>query len=292
MIHSMTGFGRGEAADSQYKVTVEMKSVNHRYLDISIRVPKKLGFLESAIRNQIKESVNRGKIDVYVNLETAQGENTSIEYDGQTAAAYHNALLEIGRSLGVRERITSCDIAAFPGVLSVKEAEFDEEQAQALVVEAVQSALVLFVESREMEGVRLRTDLLAKIDLLKETVEEIEKRSPQVVEEHRNKLREKVKELLGDTSLDEGVLATELIVYADKICVDEETVRLRTHFSHMEDTLEEGTNIGRKLDFITQEMNREANTILSKSGNIAISDCGIRLKTEIEKIREQIQNIE
>lgn len=292
MIYSMTGFGRGEVADEQYKITVEMKSVNHRYLDLSVRVPRKLGFLEAAVRNRIKDSLNRGKVDVFINLESAEQTNTSIQYNKENARNYYNVLCQIAKDFDIPENMTVCDIAHFPEVITVTEMEVDEEQITSLVVQAVEKALDACLLSRRLEGEKLRSDILTKIDLLEETVIAIETRSPDVIEEHRQKLRQKVTELLSDGTLDEGILATELVVYADKICVDEETVRLKTHFAHIRKTLNEDESIGRKLDFITQEMNREANTILSKSGDISISDCGIQLKTEIEKIREQIQNIE
>lgn len=292
MIQSMTGFGRGEASSETYKITVEIKSVNHRYCDISVRLPRKLNYMETSIRNQIKDFSNRGKIDVFVGFEDTTGQNTSIHYNKETADAYIKGLKQLSDDFMLDNTINAYQISRFPEVFSMDEPEMDEELLTELVKQAVANAGEPFVASRKTEGKKLYDDLVQKLDALLFVVEQIEKREPEVLEEHRKKLREKVAELLGDTSLDESVLATELVVYADKICVDEETVRLRTHIMHMKETLDEGENIGRKLDFITQEMNREANTILSKSSDIAISDHGIRLKTEIEKIREQIQNIE
>lgn len=292
MIQSMTGFGRGEASGGDYKITVEIKSVNHRYLDISTRLPRKLNYCEAAVRSQLKEFANRGKIDVYVNFEDTAGQGSGIRYQREVAEAYLNGIRQLARDFMLDNTVNAYQISRFPEIFTMEEPEIDEDLLGELLREAVANAAKPFVESRKNEGKKLYGNLVQKLDLLLGLVDQIEEREPEVLEKHREKLREKVTELLGDTSLDESVLATELVVYADKICVDEETVRLRTHILHMKETLEEGENIGRKLDFITQEMNRESNTILSKATDLAISDQGIQLKTEIEKIREQIQNIE
>lgn len=291
-IQSMTGFGRGEASSEDYKITVEIKSVNHRYCDISVRLPRKLNYFESMIRNQIKKFTNRGKVDVYVGLEDMAGKSAGIQYNPEVANAYLTGIRQLSHEFMLDNTINAYQLSRFPEVFTMEEPELDEGQLTGLMEEAVSDAGRQFVSSRKTEGEKLYEDLTGKLDILLSLVGEIEKRSPEVLEEHRNKLREKVAALLQDTNIDEGVLATELVVYADKICTDEETVRLRTHILHMKQTMDEGVNIGRKLDFIVQEMNRESNTILSKAADIAISDKGIQLKTEIEKIREQIQNIE
>ena len=291
-IQSMTGFGRGEASDGDYKITVEVKSVNHRYCDISVRLPRKLNYFEALIRSRIKTIMSRGKVDVYIGFDDLTEKNTGIHYHHETADAYLKGIRRISEEFMLDNTINAYELSRFPEVFTMDEPEMDEEKLTALIQRADDDAGKQLVASREMEGRKLYEDLAGKLDILLSLVEEIERRSPEVLDEHRRKLREKVTALLQDTSVDESVLATELVVYADKICMDEETVRLRTHILHMKQTLCEGVNIGRKLDFIVQEMNRESNTILSKSTDIAISDHGIQLKTEIEKIREQIQNIE
>jgi uncharacterized protein (TIGR00255 family) len=292
MIQSMTGFGRGEASSENYKITIEMKSVNHRYCDISVRLPRKLNYFETIIRNQVKGFASRGKIDVFVGFEDITGKSSAIHYNKEVAEAYLRGIRQLSAELMLENTVDAYQISKFPEVFTMDEPDMDEELLEKLLKKAVSAAGKQLVATRKTEGEKLYEDLLKKLDILLSIVNEIEKRGPEVFEEHRRKIREKVTELLGDTTIDESVLATELVMYADKICVDEEIVRLRTHILHMKETLKEGENIGRKLDFITQEMNRESNTILSKSTDIAISDNGILLKTEIEKIREQIQNIE
>lgn len=292
MIQSMTGFGRGEASGENYKVTIEMKSVNHRYCDVTVRLPRKLNFYETAIRNQVKTFANRGKIDVFVSFEDLAGKSTSVTYNKEVAGAYLAGIRQLSKDYLLEDTTDAYMISRFPEVFTMEDPDMDEEQIQTLIEEAVANAGAQFVSSRGVEGEKLREDILEKLNHISQIVDEIEKRSPQVLQEYRQRLTDKVTELLGENKLDESVLATELIVYADKICVDEEMVRLRTHISHMQDTLAEGKNIGRKLDFLTQELNREANTTLSKANDIEVSNYGIQLKTEIEKIREQIQNIE
>lgn len=292
MIQSMTGFGRGEAANEKYKITIEMKSVNHRYLDVSVRLPRKLNYFETAIRNQVKEYAGRGKVDVFVNFEDLDGGSGAIRYNPEVASAYLKGIRQIAADFDIEESTDAYHLSRFPEVFTMEEEDMDEDMLLGLISEAMQSAGKKFTESRCLEGKKLCQDILGKLDHISSLVDEIVKRSPQMVEEYRQKLTEKVQQLLGDTKLDENVIATELVIYSDKVCVDEEMVRLRTHILHMKETLSEGERIGRKLDFLIQEMNREANTTLSKANDIDISNYGIELKTEIEKIREQIQNIE
>ena len=292
MIQSMTGFGRGEAANDKCKITVEIKSVNHRYLDISLRLPRKLNALETSIRNQVKKFANRGKVDVFINMVDLEKGNGSIRYNPEVASAYLNGLRQIAEDFQLEEKVDAFRLSRYPDVFSMEDEELDEDMIMSLISDAVQQAGDKFAASRSAEGRTLYQDILVKLEHISLVVDEIAGRSPQIVEEYRQKLTEKVKELLGNTEIDENILATELIIYSDKICVDEEMVRLRTHIDHVRNTLEEGDNIGRKLDFLIQEMNREANTILSKSNDTKVSNHGIELKTEIEKIREQIQNIE
>ena len=292
MIQSMTGFGRGEAANEKYKVTIEMKSVNHRYLDLSVRLPRKLNFYEPAIRNQVKEFAKRGKIDIFVFIEQLQENAESIQYNPQIAAAYLSGISQMADEFSIDGTIQAYQLARFPDVFTKAEEDDNEEEWIPIVTQALRDACEKFAESRRIEGEKLAKDLSEKLDHISDLVDKIETRSPQIVEEYRKKITEKVEQLLGDTQIDENLLATEIVMFSDKICVDEEMVRLRTHVEHVKETLAVGENIGRKLDFLIQEMNREANTTLSKANDSEVSEYGIDLKTEIEKIREQIQNIE
>lgn len=292
MIQSMTGFGRGEAANEKYKVTIEMKSVNHRYLDLSVRLPRKLNFYEPAIRNQVKEFAKRGKIDIFVSMEQLQENAESIQYNPQIAAAYLSGISQMADEFSIDGTIQAYQLARFPDVFTKAEEDDNEEEWIPIVTQALRDACEKFAESRRIEGEKLAKDLSEKLDHISDLVDKIETRSPQIVEEYRKKITEKVEQLLGDTQIDENLLATEIVMFSDKICVDEEMVRLRTHVEHVKETLTAGENIGRKLDFLIQEMNREANTTLSKANDSEVSEYGIDLKTEIEKIREQIQNIE
>ena len=292
MIQSMTGFGRGEAANEKYKVTIEMKSVNHRYLDLSVRLPRKLNFYEPAIRNQVKEFAKRGKIDIFVSMEQLKENAESIQYNPQIAAAYLSGISQMADEFSVDGTIQAYQLARFPDVFTKAEEDDNEEEWIPIVTQALRDACEKFAESRRIEGEKLAKDLSEKLDHISDLVDKIETRSPQIVEEYRKKITEKVEQLLGDTQIDENLLATEIVMFSDKICVDEEMVRLRTLVEHVKETLAAGENIGRKLDFLIQEMNREANTTLSKANDSEVSEYGIDLKTEIEKIREQIQNIE
>lgn len=292
MLKSMTGFGRYEAISKERKIVVEMKSVNHRYSDISIKLPKKLSCFDSAIRNLLKEYISRGKVDVFVTYEDYSESNVCVKYNENIAIDYWKNLNRLAQKLQMENDVTVSMLSRYPEVFSLEEQTMDEDAIWNVMRDAVLRAAEQFVESRVVEGENLKRDILAKTDKLLELVDYVEKRSPEMMEEHRKKVLLKVNELLSDRQIDEAVLATEMIVYADKVCVDEETVRLRSHINTLRDTLSEGDNIGRKLDFIAQEMNREANTILSKANDIEISNKAIDLKTEIEKIREQIQNIE
>lgn len=293
MLKSMTGYGRCEIAQVERKITVEIKAVNHRYCDITMKLPKKLNFFEAAIRNLLKQYIGRGKIDIYITYEDYTENNVCVKYNAELAREYLEYLREMGNDFGIANDISVSTLAKFPDVLTLEEQTIDETQLWEFVEEAIRTAASRFVETRIAEGENLKKDLLSKLDYMLELVNYIEERAPKVVNEYRNKLYAKVSELLGDTKLDESILATEITVYADKICVDEETVRLKSHIKNMKNILEnDNDNVGRKLDFIAQEMNREANTILSKSGDLDITNKAIDLKTEIEKIREQVQNIE
>lgn len=291
MIKSMTGFGRFEIAEKEKKLTVEIKSVNHRYLDINIRMPKKLNFFEAAIRGELKNYISRGKIDVFIAYQDFSNNNTSLCYNKEIAAAYLQYLNQMAEEFGLEKDIKVSTLSKYPEVFTMEEQDIQEELWKELQ-RAISEAAKNFVETLIVEGESLKEDLLTKLDGMIEIVDVIEQRSPQILKEYHEKLKDKVKELLGDTQVDESRLLTEVAVFADKICVDEEIVRLRSHIEATKKTLLEGGSVGRKLDFFAQEMNREANTILSKANDLEVSGCAIELKTEIEKIREQIQNIE
>ena len=247
MIQSMTGFGRGEAANEKYKVTIEMKSVNHRYLDLSVRLPRKLNFYEPAIRNQVKEFAKRGKIDIFVSMEQLQENAESIQYNPQIAAAYLSGISQMADEFSIDGTIQAYQLARFPDVFTKAEEDDNEEEWIPIVTQALRDACEKFAESRRIEGEKLAKDLSEKLDHISDLVDKIETRSPQIVEEYRKKITEKVEQLLGDTQIDENLLATEIVMFSDKICVDEEMVRLRTHVEHVKETLAAGENIGRKL---------------------------------------------
>ena len=292
MIKSMTGFGRCEAADEERKFTVEMKGVNHRYLDANIRMPKKLNFFESAIRSLLKESVHRGKVDIFITYEDFSESQVSLKYNETLAAEYLEKFKMMEEKFSLENDIRVSTLSRYPEVLTMEEKMDDEEELWKGLKKALDGAIAQFVQTRTVEGENLKKDLIAKLDGMLELVGQIEERAPKIIAEYREKLEGKVKELLEDVQIDESRIAAEVILFADKICTDEEVVRLKSHIQHMRSTLEEQEGIGRKLDFIAQEMNREANTILSKANDLEVSNLAIGLKTEIEKIREQIQNIE
>jgi uncharacterized protein (TIGR00255 family) len=292
MIKSMTGFGRCEIADEKRKFTVELKSVNHRYLDINIKMPKKLNFFESAIRSLLKDYMERGKVDVYITYEDYTEDQYALKYNASLAGEYLKYLNSMAEEFHLENDIRVSTLSRYPEVFVMEEQEVDEKELWNDLEKALRGACEQFVDTRIREGEHLRQDLYEKLEELLGCVDFIEERSPQLIQNYRQRLEEKVRELFEDRQIDEARIVTEVTLYADKVCVDEETVRLASHIKAMRDTLEAGGPIGRKLDFIAQEMNREANTILSKANNIEISDTGINLKTGIEKVREQIQNIE
>lgn len=292
MLKSMTGFGRCEIASEEKKIIVEMKAVNHRYCDMTIKLPKKLSFFEIAIRNLLKEYIVRGKVDVFITYEDFTKAKECVKYNEDIARDYFNNLEKIAATFQLKNDVSAQVLSKYPDVFTLEEQTIDEEEIWGQLEEAVRKAAENFLEARTQEGEHLKEDISKKLDEMLMLVDKVETRSPDIVEEYRKRLTDKVSELLGDTKVEESVLATELIIYADKICVDEETVRLKSHIKNMKATLELDESVGRKLDFIAQEMNREANTILSKASDLEVSNYAIDLKTGIEKIREQIQNIE
>ena len=292
MFRSMTGFGRFEVSKDDRKVSVEMKSVNHRYLELGIKLPRKLNFLENNLRNEIKKYINRGKVDVFVTYENLGEGDECIRYNKALAQEYFECYKQISEDLNIENDVKTSYIMRSPDVVKIENAEDDEEIIEQLVIEAIDGASQKLVETREAEGERLKADLLLKLDGMIRNVEFITKKSPVIVEEYKEKITTKIHELLEDAQIDEARIAQEVTIFADKVCVDEELVRLDSHIKAMKEDLENGGTIGRRLDFIAQEMNREANTTLSKTTDAEISDRAIMLKTEIEKVREQIQNIE
>lgn len=292
MIKSMTGFGRCEIQKESRKFTVELKSVNHRYLDVNIRMPKKLNFFETAIRTLLKSYANRGKIDIFITYEDISQAQVSVKYNAALAAEYLKYLRQMEEEFGLENDVRVSTLSRYPEVFTMEEQSEDEEELWNGLKKALEGAFGQFVETRKAEGENLKKDILSKLDSLEKEIVFVEERSPQIVAEYRAKLEDKMKELLADTQIEDSRIAAEVILFADKICTDEEVVRLKSHIQHMRNTLEEKEGIGRKLDFIAQEMNREANTILSKANDLEVSNHAITLKTEIEKIREQIQNIE
>lgn len=288
----MTGFGRYEVSEAERKMTVEIKSVNHRYLDINVKIPKKLNFFETAVRNLLKEYIERGKVDVFITYEDYSENSVCIKYNRDLAKEYLSYLRKMQKEFGLQEDFGAAALSRYPEVLVMEEQAVNEEELWKMLEPAIRGAAEQFTQSRVREGEHLKNDLIGKLDGMLQSVSYIEERSPEILTEYRKKLTDKVKELLGDTAIEESRILTEVTVFADKICVDEETVRLRSHIEHMKKDLQAGGSLGRKLDFLAQEMNREANTILSKANDLTISECGIQLKTDIEKVREQIQNIE
>ena len=293
MIKSMTGFGRCEVSEGERKFTVEMKGVNHRYLDVNIRMPKKLNFFETAIRNLLKQSIQRGKVDIFITYEDLSENQMSLKYNEKLAGEYMDYFSQMEESFSLDNDIRVSTLLRCPEVLTMEEQAVDDEELWNGLKKALEGATSQFVESRTLEGEHLRNDIIKKQHGMLDLVGYIEERAPKIIAQYREKLENKVRELLSDTQIEEGRIAAEVVIFADKICTDEEVVRLRSHVVHMKETLKSEENgIGRKLDFIAQEMNREANTILSKANDLEVSNVGIDLKTEIEKVREQIQNIE
>lgn len=292
MIKSMTGFGRFEYQQGEKKYTVEMKAVNHRYFDVSIRMPKKFNFFEPAIRNTLKNYVQRGKVDMFITYEDRTETNFSLNYNEHVAAEYLKYFDQMAQEFHLENDVTVAALGKCPEVFTLEEQTINEEEIWSALEKAVIGASEQFVETRIREGEALKEDLQEKLDHMLENVSRVEARYPDIIAQYRIKIQEKVKELLGDAQIDEARLAAEVVLFSDKICTDEETVRLRSHIKSMKKELIHGGSIGRKLDFIAQEMNREANTILSKANDLETSNIAIDLKTEIEKVREQIQNIE
>lgn len=288
----MTGFGRSEIINADRKIVVEIKAVNHRYCDMNIKLPKKLNHFESAIRNFLKDYIQRGKVDIYIVYEDYTRSNVCVKYNREIAAEYVSYLKDMAEEFSLEPDLTASVVGRFPEVFTLEEQSTDEALIWEHLKEALCEAAEKFVGARLAEGENLKEDLLLKLESMKQMVAVIEEKSPEIIAEYKARLVEKIEELSANTQIDEQRIAAEVTLFADKVCVDEELVRLKSHIDSTINILNAGGSVGRKLDFIAQEMNREANTILSKSNSLQISDIGINLKTEIEKVREQIQNIE
>lgn len=292
MVRSMTGYGKGFAENENARVTIEMKSVNHRYLDLNIKLPKKLNFLESLIRNKISESIFRGKVDVFITLNEHSDACYKVSINDIIAKEYFDSISAMATKLGIDNDLKASNIVRLPDVIELEETDSDEDELKSLVLSALSDCINQFVDARIAEGARLEEDLVSKMDEMLVLVDKLEKRSPVIIEEYKTRLTTKIHELLEDNNIDESRIAQEVTMYADKVCIDEEMVRLKSHVAETRSVFELDKEVGRKLDFLAQELNREANTILSKSTDVEIADIGITLKTLIEKVREQIQNIE
>lgn len=292
MIRSMTGFGRSEFIDENKKIVIEIKSVNHRYCDINIKMPRKFNQFEAAMRNVLKDYIVRGKVDVFVTYEDFAKSNLVVKYNKEIASEYIDHLEQMREDFGLTEELKPTVIADFPEVFSLEEKTELDSSLYDDIEKTLREAGQRFSDARAAEGENLKNDLMQKLDEMAAMVAEIERMSPELISAYKVKLTEKVRDLIEAGAIDEQRIAAEVVLYADKICVDEEIVRLKSHINSVGKILADGGDVGRKLDFIVQEMNRESNTILSKSDSLEVTDIGIAMKTCIEKIREQIQNLE
>ncbi len=292
MIKSMTGFGRAVAETDGYVITVEIKSVNHRYFEFSSRIPRQYGFLDDKLKSYINSRVSRGKVECYVSIDALNTEAAQVVVNNTLASAYVSALKELSKNYDLKEDFGASTVARFQDVLVVKKADEDEEKIWSYVKSVTDTALDKFIAMRTVEGEKMKNDISSRADYILSCVEYIEKRSPETVKEYNDKLVERVHDLIGDVSLDEGRVIQEVAIYADKVAVAEETVRLRSHLDQLKVFINADEPVGRKMDFLVQEINRETNTIGSKANDVDIARKVVDIKAEVEKIREQIQNIE
>lgn len=292
MVKSMTGYGGAKGTEGAYKLSVELKSVNNRYLDTSVRLPRSFMYAEEAVKSAIQTHVSRGKVDVFISFDTASGEGIAVKVNEDLASGYKAAIESIGAKLGVNADVTAYQIARLSDVLTLDKKEIEKDEAHKELMQVLEKALTDFDMMREREGRKLFDDISSRLDAIEEFVSFVETRSPQAVTEYRERLTKKMQEILENKQIDESRILTEAAIYADHIATDEETVRLRSHIDQMRGMLTSDTPTGRKLDFIVQELNRETNTIGSKCNNNDITRAVLDMKSEIEKIREQVQNIE
>ena len=289
---SMTGYGSAKGSVEGQEITVELKSVNNRYLDCSVRLPRNFLFAEDTVKQAVSAGVSRGKVDVFVSAQASQDSGTVVSLNEELARGYRDAVARIGETLGLESGLNAFSLARFPDVLTVERRELDKDEAAAALSEITAKAVEEFNAMREREGERLRRDMLGKLETIEGLVSVVEERSPQTVKEYRERLEARLRDILADRSLDEQRVITEAAIFADRTAVDEETVRLRSHIAQFRTMLEEGSPIGRKMDFLVQEFNRESNTIGSKCSDASLAKVVVDLKSEIEKIREQLQNVE
>ena len=292
MIRSMTGYGRDQQLLHGRSITVEIRSVNHRYFEFSCRAPRGCAFLEDRLKRALQSAISRGKVEVALTLQTVESRNTSVAVDHALAGQYITALRALGEEYALPDDLTLSTVCRLPDIFTLCRGEEDEEELAADVLSVLQKALEQFVAMRETEGERLKADVLSRLLTMEEHLSFVEERSPQTVAEYRARLTAKLTELLNGAVPDENRILTEVGIIADRLAVDEETVRLRSHLDQLEHMLDSGEPVGRKLDFLVQEINREANTIGSKSQDVQLARVVVDIKAEIEKIREQIQNIE
>ncbi|KUO52451.1 MAG: hypothetical protein APF76_05300 [Desulfitibacter sp. BRH_c19] len=292
MIKSMTGYGRGETTGEGRKWIVEAKSVNHRFLDISIKLPRGITLLEERIRGEIKKKIARGRIDVYVKIQDEGEQKRQVKLDKELSKAYYSALEEISDILPVMKEIKTMDIANMPEVLGIEEPEEDLDLYWSLLQKSLVNAIQQMVNMREKEGQELYKDLSLKADFIHGSCKHLKEQAPSVVNEYQDKLSKKLKDALSGWEVDDNRLLTEVAIMSDRMSIDEEIVRLESHLKQLKKELLSGESVGRKLDFLIQELNREANTIGSKSSNYDISSLVVNIKTDIEKMREQVQNVE
>ena len=292
MIRSMTGYGRGQDVIGSLSVVVELRSVNHRFYEYSSRLPRAYGFLDDKLKSYLQGRISRGKVDVFVQIDAAQAAASEVTVNAALAGSYLQALQQLEKQFGLRYDVTVSTLARYPDILTVQQAAVDEDAVWQAVQQVTDQALDRFIAMREREGERLQADVLSRADTILKAVSAVEERSPRTVQEHMQKVEARMRELLDGAAVDESRLLTEAAIYADKIAVAEETVRLRSHIDQLRQLLDSGEAIGRKLDFLVQEMNRETNTIGSKCCDIELTRIVVDIKAEIEKIREQIQNIE
>ena len=291
-VSSMTGFGRGKASGDDFNITVEIKAVNHRYFEYSSRIPRAFQFLDDSLKALCQQKISRGKVELSVQIEDVSSNSVELSLNDTYAGAYIMALRTLAKKYRLKDDLKASSFVGDSEIFNVKKRDLDEEVVKAIAIKATTEAVDSFIKARAVEGERLVCDVKGRAEYILKQVDFVEARSPETVREYREKIEQKIKELIGDVQIDEQRLLTETAIYADKIAVAEETVRLRSHIASLCALLDEGGVIGRKLDFIVQEMNRETNTIGSKSQDIEINKVVVEIKSEIEKIREQIQNIE
>ena len=292
MIKSMTGYGRAREMRNKRDITVEVRSVNNRYLDCTVKMPRMYAFAEDAVKGCVQKAISRGKVDVFISVDASAADVAKVSVNRELAASYLAALQELAEVCGTESRVSPEQLSRFPDVLTVTKEDEDLETVSADLCAVLEQALAAYNAMRAVEGEKLAADIGGRLDHIEELTGEVERRSPETVNEYRQKLTARMQEVLQSTTIDQQRILTEAAIYADKIAVDEETVRLRSHVAQLRTMLQAEEPIGRKMDFLIQEVNRESNTVASKCNDVAIAQVAVNLKAEVEKIREQVQNIE